>query len=263
MTDPATEFRPTLDPAWLEAEAARDPVTHAYAVWDLQHHPDRIQLVSAVTGGRTLGYLLIWLGHPAAPVVHWVGKGPGLEPLAERLPPRPLVVTVPEEYRALVEDARGPVVDVPLLSLLATEPPPSETEFPGIRRLERSDRPALAAWASRQEDPVVAEYAALDPGGEVLWGAFDGNRLVGVVRAAVRLPRLWILGGVYVEPAARSGGRGRALVATALTTAIAHGARLALYVRADRAPARALYASLGFQPVDHRRWLDCGSGLLP
>jgi GNAT superfamily N-acetyltransferase len=262
VTDPTTEFRPTLDPAWLETVAAQDPVAHAYAVWDLQHHPDRIRLVSAVVGGRTLGYLLIWLGHPAAPVVHWVGTEEGLGALADQLPPRPLVAIVPDGYRRTVEAARGPVVDVPLLSLLATEAT-AATEEPGVRRLVRSDRPSLAAWAARQEDPLVAEYPHLDPDAEMLWGAFDGNRLVGVVRAAVRLPRLWILGGVYVEPPARSSGRGRALVATALATAIAHGARLALYVREDRAPARALYASLGFQLVDRRSWLDCGSGLVP
>ena len=263
MTDEAVEYPPTIDRAWLDREAARDPIAHAYAVWDLAHHPGRIRVISAVVAGRTLGYLLVWFGHPAAPVVHWVGTDPRLEALAHRLPERPLVAIVPEPFRAVVRDHRGPVVEVPLLSLLATDLVEGAAGSPAVRRLAGGDRSALAAWASVQDDPVVAEYAHLDPDTETVWGAFDTERLVGVVRAAVRLPAIWILGGVYVEPSHRGQGLGRALVATALGAARDEHAALALYVREDRPPARALYAALGFRNVGRRYWLDAGSGLAP
>lgn len=263
MTDEAVEYPPTIDRAWLDREAARDPIAHAYAVWDLAHHPGRIRVVSAVVAGRTLGYLLVWFGHPTAPVVHWVGTDPRLAALADRLPERPLVAIVPEPFREAVRERRGPVVEVPLLSLLAGEPPERATPGPAVRRLAGGDRTALAAWAAAQDDPVVAEYAYLDPDAEILWGAFDAERLVGVVRAAVRLPAIWILGGVYVEPTHRGRGLGRALVATALAAAREERAALALYVREDRPPARALYAALGFRTVGRRYWLDAGSGLSP
>jgi GNAT superfamily N-acetyltransferase len=264
VPEPSLEFRPTLDRAWLEAEAARDPIVHAFALWDLDHHPAQIRLLSAEVDGRPLGYLLVWLGHPTSSVVHWVGTDPRLADLAGQLPPRPLVAVVPPEFRDAVERARGPVREYPLLTLLSVEPAPARNaEASGVRRLRRADRPGVVSWAARQDDPVVAEYPTLDPEEEMLWGTFDGDRLVGVVRAAVRLPQVWILGGVYVEPSARGGGRGRALVETALGAASDAGARLALFVREDRAPARALYAALGFQPVARRLWLDAGSGLYP
>ncbi len=257
------ELRPTIDRAWLESAAARDPIEHAYALWDLLHHPDRIRIVSAVVDGEPLGYLLLWLGHPAAPVVHWIGTDPRLGELAGRLPPRPLVAIVPEEFAYRVSEARGPVRSFPLLSMIAAESAPQARGETAIRRLRRDDRADLSRWASRQTDSVVAEYATFDPEAELAWGAFEDGRIVGVARAAVRLPHVWILGGVYVEPAARGEGWGRALVETALTAAIATGASLALYVREDRTPARSLYASLGFRTVGRRLWMDAGSGLTP
>jgi len=264
VADPALEFRSAIDRTWLEAASSADPVAHAYALWDLDHAPDRIRFVAAAAGDETLGYLLVWLGHPVAPVVHWVGTDARLGPLADRLPSRPLVAIVPEEFRERVNATRGPARAHALLVLLASEtgalPPRPEPE---IRRLRAPDRGALSAWADRQDDAVVGEYAHLDPEAELVWGAFEDGRLVGAIRAAVRLPRIWVLGGVYVEPAARGEGWGRSLVETALSAARAAGAPLALYVREDRTPARTLYASLGFRSVGRRVWLDAGSGLSP
>jgi GNAT superfamily N-acetyltransferase len=259
------DLRPTIDRTWLEDAARRDPIAHAYALWDLAHAPDRMQVVSVLDGDRTIGYLLIWLGHPIAPVVHWVGTDPRAVALADSLPSRPLVAIVPEGFRDAAVRARGPAEEYSLLGLRA-DPLLDEAGYPpeeGVRRLRRADRSRLVRWASRQTDPVVTEYALGDPGTEPIWGAFLGSDLVGVVRASVRLPLVWILGGVYVDPIARGQGLGRALVRTAQRAAAVNGAPAALFVRADRYPARGLYEALGFRPVATRRWLDAGAGLAP
>jgi ribosomal protein S18 acetylase RimI-like enzyme len=259
------EVRPTVDRRWLERVAAIDPVTHAFALWDLERNPGRIRFFSAVEGERTLGYLLVWLGHPAVPVVHWFGEGPGVHWLAGVLPPRPCVAIVPLSVADLVEEARGPGRRIRLLAL-TRDPGPrsgSAVEVPGVRPLVRRDVADLVAWARDQTDPVTAEYAALDPDVERMWGAFEAGRLVGVVRAEVRLPRVWVVGGVYVAPAARGRGWGRALVGAAVAAADEIGAATALYVREDRAAARRLYETAGFRPVGLRWWIDLGAGLSP
>ena len=259
------ELRPTIDRGWLEAAAAADPVAHAYALWDLERSPDRIRVVSALDGDRTVGYLLVWLGLPAAPIVHWVGIDPRASVLADALPPRPLVVIAPEQFRDATVERRGPVREYALLGLRA-ETLGSERGYPdeeGVRRLGPEERPLLADFAMGQRDPVVAEYAFLDPGAEPIWGAFRGAALVGVVHAAVRLSSVWVLGGVYVDPIARGQGLGRGLVRIAQRAAAAEGAPVALFVREDRVAARTLYDSLGFRPVAARRWLDAGTGLVP
>ncbi len=264
MAETGLELRPTLDRAWLERAAAEDPVSHAYALWDLEHEPERIRVVSAVLGDTPLGYLLVWLGHPAGPVVHWVGTDPRLEALAGRLPPRPLTAIVPEEFAPVVRSARGPTQEYPVLVLRARRgSTPGTVPERTVQRLVAEDAPRLAEFVQRQPPGPVEEYRYLRPAREEIWGAFEEERLVGVCRAAVRLPNLWILGGVYVEEAARGEGWGRSLVARALEASGRAGADLALFVREDRTPARLLYESLGFVPIGRRTWLDAGSGLAP
>jgi ribosomal protein S18 acetylase RimI-like enzyme len=263
--DAPVELRPTIDRGWLEEVAAREPVEHAYALWDLDRHPGTVRFVSAVRRGTTVGYLLVWRGLPAAAIVHWYGTGPGSEGLARGLPARPLVAIVPPEARAPVLAARGGGREYPERMMLRSperraEPP----DGPGaVRPIAGPEGPELRAWARRQQDPQTAEYPGLDPATDALWGAFDAGRLVGVARAAVRLPHVWIVAGVYVEPAARRRGFGHRLVASIVTAATAAGAGVGLYVREDRAEARRLYERLGFRTVAHRVWIDLGAGLTP
>jgi len=254
-----------MDRAWLEHVAALDPITHAFALWDLDRNPGRIRFFSAIEGGTTVGYLLVWLGHPSAPVVHWFGEGPWVPALAGLLPPRPCVAIVPPGVAPVVEEARGPSRQSRLL-VMVRDPRTPHGLTEGVRSarpLLREDLPRLSAWSRQQHDPVAAEYPFLDPEVERAWGAFDGDRLLGVVRAEVRLPRVWVLGGVYVEPTERGQGWGRVLLSAAVTAAEGTGAQVALYVREDRAAARRLYESVGFRTVGHRVWLDLGAGLLP
>lgn len=265
MTEAPTDLRPTIDRAWLEAEGARHPLTHAFALWDLERTPDRVRFFSALDQGVTVGYLLVWLGHPTATIVHWVGTHRATYALVQLLPHRPLVAIVPEEVRDLVRAARGPAREYASLQMARTAaaPPISPELAAGVRLLDRGDVLALAEWARRQADPVVAGYPFLDPEVDRVWGAFEDGRLVGAVHAEVRLPRVWVLGGVYVDPTARQRGWGRALVLAAVRAGESTGAEVGLYVREDREQARALYESIGFRTVDRRVWLDLGAGLSP
>jgi ribosomal protein S18 acetylase RimI-like enzyme len=265
MTGVPVEVRPTIDRDWLESAAAKDPIAHAFALWDLDHNPGRIRFFSVFRGEATVGYLLVWLGHPTAPIAHWFGTSPEAHRLAAVLPERPSVAIVPPPVVQRVEEARGVgrEYDIRVLARQRGEPPPSVAHEGNIRPLVRADVPMLGDWARRQSDPVAAEYPYLDPEVELTWGAFDGERIVGVVRAEVRLPQIWILGGVYVHEAHRGRGWGRELVGAALRAASAAGASTALYVRADRDAARALYGGLGFREVGRRVWVDLGAGLAP
>ncbi|MFY9717937.1 MAG: GNAT family N-acetyltransferase [Thermoplasmata archaeon] len=261
----SVELRPTIDRAWLEAASERAPVEHAYALWDLDQFPDRIRMVCAIRHGSTVGYLLIWLGLPNAAVVHWHGVGPGSERLADVLPSRPLVVIVPSEARSLVLAARGEGVEYPERMMfraagLAGSVPLDRGE---VRLLLSSDAPELWAWALRHPDPLVNEYPGLDPGTDAVWGAFEAGRLVGAARAAVRLPREWIVAGVFVEPEARRRGYGEGMVAAIAAAASHHGAGTGLYVREDRPDAGRLYERLGFRTLGRRVWLDLGAGVAP
>ncbi len=265
MSGPRVELRPTIDRAWLEREEAREPLAHAFALWDLERTPDRVRFFSATEDGVPVGYLLVWLGHPTATIVHWVGRHPAMQGLVELLPPRPLIAIVPAEARDIVVAARGPARELVSLQMVRTAAATVSATEPvsGVRPLERRDVPRLTEWARRRIDPVLSAYAYLDPEADRVWGAFDGERLVGAVYAQVRLPRIWVLSGVYVDADARGRGWGRALLRVAIAAAEETGAQVGLYVREDREEARRLYEDVGFRTVDRKVWLDLGAGLVP
>jgi ribosomal protein S18 acetylase RimI-like enzyme len=256
-------LRPTIDREWLERVARDDPFSHAYARWDLDRFPDRLRFVSAVGPDGTLGYLLVWLGHPRASIVHWFGGVEVAPILADALPPRPLVVVAPPEVVDAIEGARGRAPHHVLELLVADREVDRAPRSPVVRPLAGADRNLLFAWSRGRDDPAVAEYPYLDPAVESVWGCFEGDELIGVVRAEVRLPEVWLVGGVYVDPRARGRGVGLALVRAATVAGHGAGAEVGLYVREDRPRARSVYARAGFRPRGRRVWIDAGSGLEP
>lgn len=251
------EVRPTIDRAWLERAEAAEPLTHAYALWDLQQTPQAVRFVSAVRGEETLGYLLVWLGLRDRPVIHWFGGPEATEALEGALPPPPFTAVVPPEVEPRVA-RRFPHCRGSPLKMMVREPGALSVEAGAVRRLHRGDRRALAEMVRAHAEPGLAVYAELDPEAEPAWGALEGAKVVGVARPAVRLPRIWVIGGVFVAPELRGRGIGRALVSAIVQEAERSGARAGLYVRDEPAPPLRLYEGLGFQPIGRRSWLDVG-----
>jgi ribosomal protein S18 acetylase RimI-like enzyme len=257
----------SMDREWLDDQARHDPALHAYALWDLDYAPESVEFRVVREGGVPVAYLLIWRGQPV-PTVHWVGADPsGL--LLAALPSRPLVAVVPEPEGTRVAAARGPVTlyRVRLMTRPAGAAPAVSRHGP-VRRLDRSDLDALRRFAASADDWVRRAYlrSPLEPGATApgsVWGAFDGSELVGVAATHVQLPRIWVLGGIYVEPRHRGLGLGRALTAAAVAAADGAGAHSALYVRDDNAPALRAYESVGFSTTAYRTWVDAGANRAP
>lgn len=257
MPAEVAELRPTIDRSWLASAARREPLVHAYALWDLERAPAQVRFASIVAEGTTVGYLLLWLGHAERPVVHWYGPWETCERLRRALPPPPYVLIAPSDVTEPLGRQLRPHRAEPLV-LLRRDPGALPEPPGGARRLDRADLDALAGLVGRTQDPEVAGYREVDPGAEAVWGGFAGRTLVGVARAAVRLPGIWVLSGVYVDPAYRGRGVGAALVAGVANEAGRHGAPLGLYARDDGGPAVRLYRRLGFVPSARRHWLEIG-----
>lgn len=252
-----------IDERWLARAAARDPVPHAYAVWDLQEAPERVSFVSWVEGTETLAYRLEWRWDPDRVMVHWVGR-PDAPGLLEAWPPRPFVAVVPTEVAPAIERRFPPTTTYPVEIRALPGPMAPPGPSPGVvRRLRTDDAPALAAMVASEADRLLEGYEGIDLRSAIAFGAFEGARLVAVAKASVTLPRVWVLSGIVTAVDRRGRGFGRAVTAAAASAAIAAGARPALYVRSDNAPAVRMYERLGFRREAGRAWIDAGAARPP
>jgi ribosomal protein S18 acetylase RimI-like enzyme len=257
-----TVLRDGLDGAWLEAAAARDPLLHAYALWDRANEPDRTRFISFGDDREVIAYLLIWRGADSAPMVHWVGPS-SARPLLDAFPPRPFLAVVPPDLVEEIERRRGPIATygVEMRSLADRAPLPPEDLR--ARRLTRADAEGLRAFVAGEPHRLLEGYRELDLEHVPVFGAFEDDRLVAVAKASVVLRRVWVLTGIVTATRSRGRGFGRAVTTAALRAAVAAGARPGLYVRVDNPPAVALYDSLGFEVIARRAWIDAGAARPP
>jgi len=250
---PPDGLRPGVDARWLAEVARAAPVEHAYALWDLVQAPDRTRFVSLVRGGVTRAYLLFWHGNPASVITHWVGDAdPELVPA---LPAPPCILLVPESAAELVRTARPGVAGFPTRMMLRPPGQPFPPESRGVRRLTGRDR-GLLPNVVEATSPFHPGYARLDPDIEPVWGAFDGERLVGVAHASVTLPFAWVVAGVYTRPEYRGRGVAQAVTAGVCRAAEGVGAVATLFVREENAPAVRAYEKLGFVGVGRKYWFE-------
>jgi GNAT superfamily N-acetyltransferase len=264
MPPGAGRIHERIDRAWLAAEAQREPVLHAYAVWDLERAPASTRFISWEGPGPHRSYLLVWLGDPTAPVVHWIGDEPQDLALLDAFPTDASSAVVPE--RAM-DDLRRRLVVANAEPLLILHRPtglalPPVGRAPAVRLgPERAEE--LRVFAERYPEMLTRPYRTIDLETEKVWGSFEGTDLVGVARVTVALPRIWIVSGVFVAPHARRSRHGRALTIAATAEAQRTRADAGLFVRERNEPAVSLYRSLGYRPVARRFWVEFARPGLP
>ncbi|HEX9174505.1 MAG TPA: GNAT family N-acetyltransferase [Telluria sp.] len=101
---------------------------------------------------------------------------------------------------------------------------------------------------AHQQQLQAASYRARYPGAEN-WIVEQGGAAVGRV-VIDRGPEAIRVVDLAITPSARRRGHARALLAALQLQGRAQGFALRLRVREDNHPARALYAALGFRPVN-------------
>jgi len=95
------------------------------------------------------------------------------------------------------------------------------------------------------------------------YGVFINDELVSYAGSFIQLPQVWMIGGVYTNPAYRN--KGYATLATSAITqeALTNAETAALFVRSDNHPAIKAYEKIGYRKIGEKLWIDVGTGLKP
>ena len=111
------------------------------------------------------------------------------------------------------------------------------------------------AEISAKSDGYWEELTASMTSRNVMFVAEDDGRAIGMAFGVLQRDQADVphVGGMWVDPAARTGGIGRALTAAVLDWACEHGFhRIGLWVTEGNAPAITLYERMGFAPTGRR-----------
>lgn len=202
-----------------------------------------VVLTPATRGTAVAGY-----GDPArvvGVVGDLVGRGELVAPLHWLAIPREV------DLPARVCDALH-LTPLPGFDWMSTTRP---ADAPGMGRVTPldlpGDVPAIVNCLSEGNPTTDSDPARAGEAG--WWGVREGERLVGVIGAAVRGGASddgfsWHLHGLGVRPAARRGGLGTALLVAAANAGLSSGADwVSLGVWADNEPALRIYRRLGWR----------------
>jgi ribosomal protein S18 acetylase RimI-like enzyme len=253
-----------IDREWLEEQASRDPIVHAYSLWDFLHFPEKAKFVTLSRGGHPKGYLLMWIPSTGIPSVHWISRDPDDDLLLTALPQRPLTVFAPERVAKKVLAVRGPAKvsqvdmmehhgDVRLLRPTSIE----------VRRLNGGDRKIFDELLANADRPLSDGMKNVDLDHHMIWGAFEGERLASIVQASVTLPIAWMLNAVWTGPEFRGKGYCKAVVTAATRAGLETGAKVGLYVFADNLPAYRAYERVGFRMIERQSIIDANEEQRP
>ena len=236
------------DDAQILPALERDRYWAAYLLCDTEP-PYRInaRFIGAMNGGQAIAVVLLYR-LPAFTVLSTCGDAEGVAAIIARapnLPPAPFLMVRRADLPALERRYR---IAEPVLMLRmvaeADDLPPLSPVSGNVTPLTPNDAPAIEVLCGAETHftPAMLQHG-------VFYGAWHHGSLVAVAgtHAIGRHHGVGVIGNVFTHPAHR--GRG---LATATTSAVVaelarSGIRtIALNVRADNAPAIAVYRRLGF-----------------
>ena len=233
-----------------------DPFSHAYLMYDILYNMHRIKLYLNYDRGIR-GYLLEWHWETVTSFTFW-GE---CRQLVKFLP-RPKTYTfinlqMEDEHliKAIFEKLKGLKFKVKTFIDMATD----EDHFNSIikhkvRKLTIDNLKDLLELRKVEGRLVTERTVAETLRMQRCYGIFENGKLVSVAHTYVRLPEIWIIGGVYTRPEYR--GRGYATSVTSAVTrdAVQSGALAMLHV-AEGNPAYRIYERIGYREVARRKWI--------
>lgn len=249
------------------ARLRRQPGRSAWAIQDLKVWPERTTMYfrEAATASDDLDYLLI-TGHPGVQRTKTIvmdGSPEGVRPLLTHLPAAPWVLReTPASLLPLIREV-APEAKVYLEQRMEVTRETYEPHHRSgrSRRLTEGDVGALVDFHGAP--PAAAGGFMQWIRGALLYGAWDGDRLVAIASTFVRTPEVWELIGIATRKSDRGKGHATEVTSTLTALALEDAPVVSLTVLKNNEVAKRLYSKLGYRVCEDRIWVDNGANVSP
>jgi RimJ/RimL family protein N-acetyltransferase len=260
-----TQINKSSTPQTLDT-LRKDVIKHVFAYYDLQHEPEHTTVYAAYESNKQLkGYILIYTALDWTSVI-LESDEEAAEKLIIHAPENHFVTHTSPNLLSIVK-SRFPnekhyVED--WMTIKKRETKPIKTE--NTRKLQtKTDAKKLARLLSTRKDRKNTdtnkhfEMITKHP----TFGVFINNKLVAYAGSFIQLPQVWMIGGVYTNPAYRNKGYATQATFAITREALTNAETAALFVRSDNYPAIKAYEKIGYKKIGEKLWIDVGTGLKP
>ncbi len=227
----------------LEDFCKRDPVRHAFTLWDLRVERESTEFyVNWERGIR--GYMLIYHG-AAVPSVIIYGNEESTRNFLDILDLEKGIIHMPYKFHHMGKGKKYRIL------VMVRKP----ARFKISEKVVEIKDPSLLT--SLFQDPSYLVEKART------WGIVDGERAISSVSALTYLPEVWVLGALITKREYRRRGYAKALISHFLNEAYGKTENVVLWVRDDNYPAIELYRKFDFKTVGEDAWINVGVDITP
>ncbi len=231
----------------LKRHYLENPIQYVYLMYDVLYYPEYTELYLNLSGGRIIGYVLLWRGYVSS--MHVFGNVDEVPIDVKDIGSVVIhALTKPEVVMDLTRRLRlsGDVNVLRMLTMACSSYTFREYAGHSVRRLNPQDVDEFTKVINVSRAEAKARLTS--PHWHY-YGAFEGNRLVSLGGTYIKLPELWVIGDVVTLPEYRNMGFAKSVVSAIVKDALRSGAMAMLHVNEDNEPALRAYRSVGFQAV--------------
>jgi RimJ/RimL family protein N-acetyltransferase len=246
---------------WLKSDIIR----HFFAYYDIQYDQEHTAMHVIFDGDKPQGYILTY-STTEYPSIVLESQANTAEKLLNYTPENHFILhTIPKLssiVRKRFPDSRQYIENW----MLVRKGEAHFTKSKLVRKLSsENDAAQLASLlTSRRDRPQAKVQRYIDWISKLsTYGVFIDDKLISCASSYLKLPQIWLIGGVYTDPEHRDRGYATLVTSTITKEALENAESSALFVRSDNHPAIRAYEKIGYRKIGEKLWVDVGTGLKP
>ncbi|MGB9959920.1 MAG: GNAT family N-acetyltransferase [Candidatus Bathyarchaeales archaeon] len=250
---------------WVIQFLRKDAVRNVFALYDLQHETANTKMYAAFEGEVLKGYILTYTG-TTFPSAVLEGESEAAKALVKYAPKNSFILHTPRNLMPIVTEKFPNTKCYTEDWMLVKRGHAIFFKSPHVRKLKGLEdaEKLMMLFATNTDRPRESLERNFERVSKTsIYGVFINGELISCASVFIKLPEVWLIGGVYTRPNHRK--KGYATLATSAITeeALKNAECASLFVRNDNYSAIRVYEKIGYKKIGEKIWVDVGTGLKP